>query len=165
MNLKAIRIAAWAAVALVAIAVGATLYLRQGSTAVVSASIGGPFSLTDQRGARVTEASLKGHPSAMFFGYTFCPDVCPTTLYEAGTWLEELGADGDRIKVYFVTVDPERDTEKAIADYLGAFDSRIVGLTGTRAEIDQMLKAYRVFSRKVPRDDGSYLMDHTASPA
>ena len=185
-SLKAIRLVAWIAVVLAGTALGLTIYWRQTdrptelvTTIVetldylkesvptrlpsVSASIGGPFSLTDQHGATVTEASLKGHPSAMFFGYTFCPDVCPTTLYEATTWLEALGADGDKLKVYFVTVDPERDTEKALADYLSAFDSRIVGLTGTRAEIDRILKAYRVFSRKVPRDDGSYLMDHTAA--
>ncbi|HMN87259.1 MAG TPA: SCO family protein [Bauldia sp.] len=159
--MKAIRITAWVAVALVAIAVGATLYLRQ--NAVVTATIGGPFTLTDQNGGTVTDASLRGHPSAMFFGYTFCPDVCPTTLSEASTWLQDLGPDADRLKIYFVTVDPERDDQKSIHDYLTAFDPRITGLTGTRAQIDQMLKAYRVYSRKVPRDDGSYLMDHTAS--
>ncbi|KAB2861259.1 MAG: SCO family protein [Bauldia sp.] len=164
-GMKAIRYAAWGAVVLVAIAVGLTVYWRQTETlpGVITASIGGPFTLTDQTGATVTEASLKGHPSAMFFGYTFCPDVCPTTLYEATTWLEELGPDADTLKVYFITVDPERDTSKAMAEYLSAFDPRITGLTGTRPEIDKMLKAYRVYSRKVARDDGPYLMDHSAS--
>ena len=126
-------------------------------------AIGGPFTLTDQTGATVTEAALKGHPSALFFGYTYCPDVCPTTLYELTVLLGQLGPDADKLKVYFVTVDPERDTQAKLAEYLQAFDPRISGLTGTRPQIDQMLKAYRVYSRKVPGEGDAYLMDHTAS--
>ena len=99
----------------------------------------------------------------MFFGYTFCPDICPTTLYDMTTLMEALGPDADKLKVYFVTVDPERDTQEAMAEYMSAFDPRFTGLTGSREEIDRILSAYRVYSRKVPRDEGPYLMDHTAS--
>jgi protein SCO1 len=158
--LRTTRIAAWAAVVLVIAGVAGALYWKQNQGA---AAFGGPFTLTDQTGATVTEATLKGHPSAMFFGYTHCPDVCPTTLYDMTTRLEELGPDADKLKVYFVTIDPERDTKELMATYLSAFDPRITGLTGTREQVDQIIKDYHVFARKVPRDDGGYLMDHTAT--
>jgi protein SCO1/2 len=165
--LKYVRIGAWIAVGVVlGIVVSAFLVLPRGqnpSTPIVAATIGGPFSLTDQRGATVTEASLKGHPSAIFFGFTFCPDVCPTTLADLSVWLQQLGPYGDRLKVYFVTVDPERDTREVLADYLRAFDPRIQALTGSRAAIDQMLRNYRVFARKVPGQGDAYTYDHTAS--
>ncbi len=164
--LRIVRYVAWVAVAIVAAATGYAAWQWQGGAAperLVAASIGGPFALTDQKGATVTEAALKGHPSAMFFGYTFCPDVCPTTLFEMTAWLDTLGPDADRLKVYFVTVDPERDTREQMASYLSAFDPRITGLTGSPAAVEQMTKAYRIYSRKVPLDSGSYIMDHTAS--
>ena len=165
-SLKAVRIAAWIAVIAVAAVTVAIVGMKEfggDSPGVMIAGVGGPFTLTDQHGTTVTDADLKGHPSAMFFGYTFCPDVCPTTLFDLTTLMKDLGPEADKLKVYFVTVDPERDTQKVLADYLQAFDPRIAGLTATREEIDQMLKDYRVFSRKVPQDDGSYLMDHTAT--
>ncbi len=164
-TLRIVRYAVWAAVIVLVVAVGAVVYLREsGDGPLVAGAIGGgPFSLVDQNGKPVTEAALKGHPSAMFFGYTFCPDICPTTLYDMTTLMEQLGPDADKLKVYFVTVDPERDTQQAMAEYLSAFDPRFVGLTGTREEIDRILSSYRVYSRKVPRDNGPYLMDHTAS--
>jgi protein SCO1/2 len=100
----------------------------------------------------------------MFFGYTFCPDVCPTTLSDLTLYMQDLGTDADKLKVYFVTVDPERDTQAAMASYLQAFDPRIVGLTGSPPAIDTILKEYRVYSRKVEGKDGApYTMDHTAS--
>ncbi|MCB1488119.1 MAG: SCO family protein [Bauldia sp.] len=163
--MKTVRYVLWAAVAGV-VAVAATIFvlnqLGEDSPVASIASIGGPFKLTDQHGQTVTDADLKGHPSAMIFGYTFCPDVCPTTLFEMTGMLEKLGPDADKLKVYFVTVDPERDTQQVLADYLQAFDPRIEGLTGSREAVDEALTAYRVFSRKVERDDGPYLMDHTA---
>jgi protein SCO1/2 len=164
--LRFIRYAAWGAVAIVA---AASLYVAwqwqngTGPGRLSVASIGGPFSVVDQTGQPVTDASLKGHPSAMFFGYTYCPDVCPTTLFEMTAWLETLGPEADKLKVYFVTVDPERDTQEQMASYLSAFDPRISGLTGSPAAIERMIKAYRIYSRKVPVDGGSYIMDHTAS--
>jgi len=157
-----LRILIWSASAVLVVAIALTLYWR-GASGTAVAAIGGPFTLVDQRGDPVTEAALKGHPSAIFFGYTFCPDVCPTTLSDMSDWLQKLGPDGDRLKVYFVTVDPERDTREQLSAYLQAFDARITGLTGSRAAVDQMLRAYRVYSRKVPADGGGYSMDHTAS--
>jgi len=174
-TLRRIRYGIWAVVAVVAaglITVWATGGLNRpvassgngSSTILSSIDIGGPFSLTDQHGAKVTDADLKGHPSALFFGYTFCPDVCPTTLSDITVWLQDLGPDADKLKVYFVTVDPERDTQQKMAEYLQAFDPRIVGLTGARPAIDQILKDYRVYSRKVEGVNGApYTMDHTAS--
>lgn len=166
--MKTARFVAWGAVAVV-LAIVASIFLVQqfdedSSGTAAIASVGGPFELVDQSGETVTEASLKGHPSAIFFGYTFCPDVCPTTLFEMSTYLEELGPDADKLKVYFVSVDPERDTQAVLSEYLQAFDPRITGLTGTREQVDEALKAYRVFSRKVESETGGpYLMDHTAT--
>jgi protein SCO1/2 len=164
-TLRAIRIAAWAAVVVLGAAILWLTVFNRGDEGggIVAASIGGPFSLVDQNGNTVTDAALKGHPSAMFFGYTFCPDVCPTTLADMTLWLDDLGADADKLKVYFVTVDPERDTQEHMAEYLQAFDPRIVGLTGDRAAVDAMLAAFRVYSRKTGEDVDYYLMDHTAS--
>jgi protein SCO1/2 len=167
-GLKIIRLAIWVAVVLLAgAAVWLTVAGRETGTVtgpVASATVGGAFSLTDQTGATVTDAALKGHPSALFFGYTFCPDVCPTTLSDLTLYLSKLGADADKLKIYFVTVDPERDTEQVMGDYLKAFDPRIIGLTGPRPAIDQILKEYKVYSRKVPGENGApYTMDHTAT--
>jgi protein SCO1/2 len=163
--LRTLRIVAWTLVAVVAVAIIAVIAFQstQVTPSIATATIGGPFELSNQRGEIVTEAALRGSPSAIFFGYTFCPDVCPTTLLEMSGWLKELGTDADKLKVYFVTVDPERDTADQIASHLEAFDPRIIGLTGPRDEVEQMLKAYRIFWRKVPIDGGEYIMDHSAS--
>lgn len=163
--IRIVRYGLWALVAVLLVAVGLVYFLREsGDGPLLAGSIkGGPFTLVDQNGNQVTETALRGHPSAMFFGYTFCPDVCPTTLYDMTELMSRLGNDADRLKVYFVTVDPERDTREAMAEYLAAFDPRFTGLTGSRAEIDRILSAYRVYSRKVDRDEGPYLMDHTAA--
>lgn len=169
--LRAIRYGAWAVLAIAAVLLVVILVRPFGfdpfgrsGTSLGVAAIGGPFTLVDQTGATVTEASLKGHPSAMFFGYTYCPDVCPTTLSDMTLWLEQLGPDGDKLKAYFVSVDPERDTREHMAEYLTAFDPRISGLTGTREQVDQMVANYRVYARKVEGGDPEYyLMDHTAS--
>ena len=163
--LKRLRIITWTVSGLLVVAVALVLYWGDGRALPVSArvTVSRPFTLVDQRGATVTEAPLKGHPSALFFGYTYCPDVCPTTLSDLTGWLQKLGRNGDKLKVYFVTVDPERDTREQLAAYLQAFDPRIIGLTGTRAAIDQILKEYGVYSRKVPLDGGGYSMDHSAA--
>jgi protein SCO1/2 len=124
-------------------------------------SIGGPFSLTDQNGARVTEATYRGAPSIVFFGFTHCPDVCPTALFDMSEVLKRLPAD-KRVSALFVTVDPERDTPAILKDYLSSFDPRISGLSGTRPEIDAALKSYRVYSKKQPQENGDYSMDHSA---
>lgn len=126
------------------------------------AQIGGAFSLTDQYGQTVTEQSLRGKPSIMFFGFTNCPEVCPTTLYEITQMLEQLGNDADKINTVFVSVDPERDTQAQLAQYLTAFDPHIIGLTGPVDEIARTAKAFRVYYKKVPLDGGDYTVDHTA---
>jgi len=164
-TLRAVRYLVWAAVVVLIAGVAWVIVIdRQGGApAITAASIGGPFSLTDQNGNTVTDKTLLGHPTAIFFGYTFCPDVCPTTLADLTLLMEELGPDADKLKVYFVTVDPERDNQETLAAYLQAFDPRFSGLTGPRPAIDQIVKEYRVFARKVEADDGSYTMDHTAT--
>ena len=126
------------------------------------AAIGGPFKLTDQNGKVVTDQDLKGRPTLMFFGFTNCPDVCPTALFEVSEILRALGPDAERMRALFITIDPERDTPAVIKDYLSSFDPRIIGVTGDDAAIAAAEKSYRVYAKKVPTDGGSYTMDHTA---
>jgi protein SCO1/2 len=125
-------------------------------------SVGGPFTLTDQNGNIVTDATFKGEPFLVFFGFTHCPDVCPTTLYEMSEVLNRLGPDANKTAALFVTVDPERDTPEKLKQYISSFHPRIFGLTGTEEQIDAIKKEYRVFAKKVPTKDGDYTMDHTA---
>jgi protein SCO1 len=126
------------------------------------AAIGGPFQLTDQAGQGVTDQSLKGRPTLIFFGFTHCPDVCPTSLFEISEVLRAMGKDADRVNAWFVSVDPERDTAAAMKDYLSSFDPHLKGLTGNPEAVTKVLTAYRVYARKVPLKDGDYTMDHTA---
>jgi len=126
------------------------------------AAIGGPFKLTDQNGQIVTDEDLKGRPFLVFFGFTHCPDVCPTTLFEVSEILRALGPDADRTRALFITVDPERDTPAVMKDYLSSFDPHLSGLTGNAAEIAAVAKTYRVYFKKVPLEQGGYTMDHTA---
>ncbi len=126
------------------------------------AAIGGPFQLTDQAGQSVTDQNLKGRPTLIFFGFTHCPDVCPTSLFEISEVLRAMGKDADKVNAWFVSVDPERDTTAAMKDYLSSFDPHLKGLTGNPEAVAKVLSAYRVFSRKVPLKDGDYTMDHTA---
>jgi protein SCO1/2 len=127
-----------------------------------TAAIGGPFRLTDQNGRTVTDQDFKGRPFLVFFGFTHCPDVCPTTLFEVSEILRKLGADGDRVRALFITVDPERDTPDKMKEYLSSFDPRLTGLTGDPEAVAAVAKAYRVYFKKVPLDQGGYTMDHTA---
>ncbi|WBU29773.1 SCO family protein [Rhodopseudomonas palustris] len=126
------------------------------------ATIGGAFRLTDQNGQVITEQSMKGKPTLIFFGFTRCPDVCPTSLFELSQVLGAMGPDADRINAYFVSVDPERDTPQSIKDYLSSFDPHLKGLVGTPEATEKIEKAYRVYAKKVPLKDGDYTMDHTA---
>lgn len=125
-------------------------------------SVGGPFSLTDQNGRAVTDKDFRGEPFLVFFGFTNCPDVCPTTLYEMSEVLRRLGPDADKTAALFVSVDPERDTPAKLKMYLSSFHPRVFGLTGTEAQVDAIKKEYRVYSKKVPLKNGDYTMDHTA---
>ena len=131
-------------------------------TVTVPAATGGPFQLTDQAGQAVTEQSLKGKPTLIFFGFTHCPDVCPTSLFEISEVLKAMGTDADKVNAWFVSVDPERDTAAAMKDYLSSFDPHLKGLTGEPAAVAKVISSYRVYARKVPLKDGDYTMDHTA---
>ncbi len=106
---------------------------------------------------------MKGKPFLVFFGFTHCPDICPTTLFDMSQLMKALGPDADRTGALFITVDPERDTPKVMKDYLSNFDPHVRGLTGDPAAINAAIKAYRVYAKKVPLENGDYTMDHTAS--
>ncbi|MEP2706791.1 MAG: SCO family protein [Roseibium sp.] len=168
-GLKLFRYTAWVAVAVLAVVAGALVYMQttanKNSGALIEplAAIGGPFELVNGKGETVTDKTFAGKPTAMFFGFTYCPDVCPTTLSELQGWMEALGPDAERLNYAFVTVDPERDTPDVLQDYVGAFDERITPLTGSREQIDAMMKTYRVYAKRVPLDDGDYTMDHSAA--
>lgn len=133
-----------------------------GRPATQTSSVGGPFNLVDQDGRAATEADLKGKATVVFFGFTHCPDVCPTALYDITQALDALGADKDKAQALFVTVDPERDTPEAMKSYLSSFSPRIRGLTGSPEAVAAMVRAYRAYAKKQPLKDGDYTMDHTA---
>ena len=126
------------------------------------AAIGGPLSLEDENGNAFTDAEMKGRPFLVFFGFTHCPDICPTTLFDMSQMLKALGPDAGRVGALFITVDPDRDTPKVLKDYLSNFDPHLQGLTGNQAQIDAATKEYRVYAKKVPLENGDYTMDHTA---
>jgi protein SCO1/2 len=125
-------------------------------------AIGGPFNLIDQNGKPVTDQDLKGRPALVFFGYTHCPDVCPTTLFDISELMRALGPDAGRAAALFITVDPERDTAPVMKDYLSSFDPHLRAGTGDPKAIEAAEKAYRVYAKKVPGEKGDYSMDHTA---
>ena len=128
----------------------------------VAAEIGGPFKMVDDEGRAVTQADFADKPTVMFFGFTHCPDVCPTTLMELAGLMQKLGPDADKLHYVFVSVDPERDTPEVLHEYTSAFDPRFQALSGTADDLKQMAREYRVLYRKVPTD-GGYTMDHTAT--
>lgn len=127
-----------------------------------AAAIGGPFRLIDQDGRTVTDQDFKGKSFLVFFGFTHCPDVCPTTLFEISEIMRDLGPDADRTAALFITVDPERDTPADMKDYMASFDPHVRSLSGDAAELAAVAKAYRVYYKKVPLEGGDYTMDHTA---
>jgi protein SCO1/2 len=125
-------------------------------------SLGGPFSLTDQNQMLRTEKDFGGKYTLVFFGYTYCPDVCPATLAIMGAALDKMGSRGERIVPLFITVDPKRDTPDKIKSYLSSFGTRFVGLTGTPDQIAAVAKEYRVYYREHPAEDGgAYTVDHS----
>ena len=126
------------------------------------AAVGGPFHLEDQNGKPVSDADMNGRPYLVFFGFTHCPELCPTTLFYISEMLRRLGKDADRTAALFITVDPERDTPVILKDYLSNFDPHLRALTGDPAAVNAALKAYRVYAKKVPLEGGDYTMDHTA---
>lgn len=162
-SLRMVRIVLWSLVAVVAIGAGALFLNRTTTGPAQDRWYATPFQLVDQNGGAVTEANYLGKPSAWFYGFTNCPDVCPTALAEMTAILEALGPDADKLNVVFVSVDPERDTPAIMKDYVAYFDPRIVGLTGDLDEITAMAKARHIFFAKAPLEGGDYLMDHQAS--
>jgi protein SCO1/2 len=164
---KQVRYVLWALVAVVAIGV-AILLLRPapsnqtGPATVLSANFGGPFTLVGDDGKPFPSSRLNGKPYALFFGFTHCPDTCPTTLARLVKLRRETGGD-EAFNIVFVTVDPERDGPKEMGTYADAFGAPIIGLTGSPAQIDQVKKQFGIFSQKVPTGGGDYTVDHTAT--
>jgi cytochrome oxidase Cu insertion factor (SCO1/SenC/PrrC family) len=148
----------------IAVLVGAAGWIGWDAWQGKQPGIGGAFTLTDQDGKTVASDSLKGKPTLIYFGYTFCPDVCPTSLLLMETAIEKLGPEAPKkVNLVFITVDPERDTPELIKGYVGNFSPTFIGLTGTPEQIAQVARAYRVYFQKVPgKDGGPYLMDHSS---
>jgi len=167
-TLKTIRIGAWGAVAaaLVTIVVLGGFFASEPEPAEPVGSgiarVGGPFSLTSLTAEIYDNERLAGRPYLVFFGFTNCPDICPTTLYELTDLMAEMGSTADAFTPLFITVDPERDTREILTDYMTAFDPRIVALRGDKQEVDQVIAAFAAYYAKVPTENG-YTMDHTAS--
>lgn len=163
MSLRLFRYGVWAAIAVLSLLLaGAYLAPRQMDLGE-PVKLGAAFSLVDQDGKPITEKAFEGHPTVLFFGFTHCPEVCPTTLYELSGMLDTLGDEGKDLRVFFVSVDPERDTPEIMKGYVTAFGDRITGITGSQAEVDKLLKGWRVYAKKVPLEGDDYTMDHTAS--
>jgi protein SCO1 len=133
----------------------------RGVVTTAAAVVGGPFRLIDQDGKPLTDQDLRGRPFLVFFGFTHCPDICPTTLFDVSEVLRRLGPDADRVRALFITIDPERDTPDKLKDYLSSFDPHLIGVTGDPDAIAATTKAYRVYTKKVPLEGGTYTMDHT----
>jgi len=167
MNARTVRLLLILGVFLAGLVLFSTLVLIVGGrnpvTGVLSsAAIGGPFELVDQDGRAVTEQNFKGRPFLVFFGFTHCPDICPTALFEMSEILRKLGPDSGHVNALFISVDPERDTPAVLKDYLSSFEPQIRGLTGDPAAIAVVEKTYRVYAKKVPLEGGEYTMDHSA---
>ena len=135
--------------AVAALLIALTITSQQSGQAGI-ASIGGPFKLVDDTGKPVSDKTLASKPYAIYFGYTYCPEVCPTTLFDLTRWIKKLGSDADKLNYVFVTVDPERDTPKLMHSYLSSFDKHIRGFTGTPAQIAKIAGEYRVYYKKIP---------------
>ena len=146
--------------AVAAVFVFAVVAMRQDGRAQGAATIGGPFALVNDNGTPVTDKTLAGKPYVMYFGYTYCPEFCPTTLLDLSRWITKLGPDADKLNYVFVSIDPERDTPELLHTYLSSFDKHIRGFTGTPEQIAKIAKEYRVYYKKIPQSDGTYVMDH-----
>ena len=170
--LRRVRWLAYGLIVVVLLATGAVWFSRWRSDAVSTVagvslpggvSVGGPFTLTDDHGQSVTDASYRGRWMLVYFGYTFCPDVCPTELQTISAALDKLGPKSAEVVPLFITIDPQRDTAGALAGYVKLFDNRLIGLTGTPEQIAAVAKEYRVYYAKVtPKNSSDYLMDHSS---
>ena len=172
MSFRTLRWILWSAVTVLFMLLGTVtgLIVLQGSsqptsTAALSsgvADVGGEFSLVDHNGQRRTWSDFRGKPVALFFGFTNCPDVCPTTLGELSVLLDDLGPQGDDLQVLLISGDPERDTPERLNEYLQSFDPRIVGLTGSEEEVEEAFSAFKAYRAIVPLENGDYTVDQSA---
>ena len=164
-RVRLFRICVWGAVVLLAGFLLVSTMLPEprapAEASTETARVGGPFTLTSHEGERIDNQSLVGRPYLVFFGFTHCPEICPTTLFELTDLMSELGAEADKFEVLFVTVDPERDTQALLASYMTSFDSRITALRGSAEETETALKAFSAYAKKVPLEGEQYTMDHT----
>lgn len=159
---KITLVSLWGAMLLALCAVGWFGYLDPRLNSAVADQLGqGDYRLVTTDGGTFTQDTLTGTPSAVFFGFTHCPEVCPTTLGDVAGWQEELAKEGEELRVFFVTVDPERDTAEMLGNYV-SWVPGVTGVSGTQAEIDKAIRAFRVYAQRVPLKDGGYTMDHSA---
>lgn len=166
--MKTFRIAVWVGVLVLAGMLGAfTLNMTKSKEILAEGPFGVPFTLVSQTGQPITEQAFRGKPTALFFGFTHCPEVCPTTLFELDGWMNKVDPDGKKLQAYFVTVDPERDTPELMNEYVSNVSKRITGISGAPDKVADVIKGFRVYAKKVPVDEknpnGDYTMDHTAS--
>ncbi len=149
------------ALALVGIVAATVAFLPRGDRPSALSVIGGPFRLESSKGGVVDSQALKGKPFLVFFGFTQCPNVCPTTLADLGTLLDEFAAEGGDLQAYYITLDPERDTQAVMQEYMASFTDRITGLTGTPQQIERVARDYRAYVKRVPLPGGDYTLEHT----
>ena len=180
--MKTFRYILWAAVGLAALIVGAMTWFmgqQRAQTALLSGPqpiaqsttdqagsgfmVGAPFSLIEANGEPITEAAFAGRPTVLFFGFTYCPEVCPVSLFQVSTLLDEMGDEKRDLQAFFISVDPERDTPESLESYISPFAHNIRGITGDVAGIEALAQAWSIHVEKVPLDDGDYTVDHTAS--
>jgi protein SCO1/2 len=166
--MKTFRIALWGAVlALACVLVWLTLEMTRSKQDLAEAPFGVPFQLVAQNGQPITEKAFQEKPTALFFGFTHCPEVCPTTLFELNSWMHKVDPDGTKLNGFFVSVDPERDTPELLGQYVSNVTDRVKGISGPPDKVNEMIKGFKVYAKKVPVDEknpgGEYTMDHTAS--
>ena len=165
--MRTLRLALWGAVAvalIVSLAIAWALNQSIQSSQNSAPTLGAPFTLlAAETGAPITEAAFKGRPTALFFGFTQCPEICPVSLFEVSTLMDELGEARGDLQAFFISVDPERDTPEVMANYISPFAGNIQGITGDLAGITALAESWGVYIKKVPLDDGDYTVDHTAS--
>lgn len=166
--MRTLRVVLWAGVLIMAGLLGwLTLTVTQSGEKIAEGPFGVPFELVDQNGKPISEQAFRGKPTALFFGFTHCPEVCPTTLFELNGWMKQVDPDAKGLQAYFVTVDPERDTPELLGQYISNVTDRVTGIAGEPAKVADVIKGFRVYAKKVPLDEkdpnGDYTMDHTAS--
>ena len=166
--MKIFRIVLWICVlALAGVLAWLTLEVTQSKQELAEAPFGTPFQLVAQNGQPITEKAFQDKPTVLFFGFTHCPEVCPTTLFELNSWMHKVDPDGTRLNGFFVSVDPERDTPELLGQYVANVTDRVKGISGPPDKVNEMIKGFKVYAKKVPVDEsnpaGDYTMDHTAS--